>query len=217
MNCSKIKAPDVKFIDGWIKDCTYSNQLLTKLAYLNKYLNIKIDIFEIKKAIYFAKKYHGNQLRNSGELYYSHPLKVACIVSDYLPRTNAVVVSILHDTIEDTLLTKELIAANFGATIANQIEDLTRNKSDRKITSAQIIELLCNQQKHDVLLIKLVDRLHNIQTLRFKTKEQIKKTAIETLEFFIKPALHLGIRNIALELQKLCNLHLGLVINDFCI
>ena len=60
-----------------------------------------MDIQLIKKSIYFAKKYHEGQIRQSGESYYSHPLEVASMVSYYLPDTNAIIISILHDTLED--------------------------------------------------------------------------------------------------------------------
>ncbi|WP_051965264.1 HD domain-containing protein [Rickettsia tamurae] len=70
--------------------------------------------------------------------------------------------SILHNCIEDTELTKEIIAKEFGNKIANQVEDLTRIKQDRKISSAKMVRILYQQNKKDLLLIKLCDRLHNI-------------------------------------------------------
>jgi (p)ppGpp synthase/HD superfamily hydrolase len=188
-------------------NCYYSNQLLTKINRLNKrYENSnQLDLALIKKAIYYAKKYHDNQFRQSGEPYYSHPLQVAHMVCDYIFKTEAIVVSILHDTIEDTCITKEIIEADFGSSIANQVEELTRIKNGRKITSTQTLESLFSKQQYDLLLIKLVDRLHNMQTIAFKTKDKIKKTVTETLEFFIKPALYLELKDLASELQKLCH------------
>jgi len=83
------------------ESCCYSERLLTKLSLINETSKYKIDLLEIKKAIYYAKKYHGTQKRQSGELYYSHPIEVAFNVADHCFKTDILVTSILHDTIED--------------------------------------------------------------------------------------------------------------------
>lgn len=147
--------------------CCYSERLINKLLILNERAKDKIDIGVVKKAIYFAKKYHGSQMRQSGEPYYSHPIEVAYMISDYLFRTDIIVTSILHDTIEDTELTKEKIAEEFGVKVANQVQDLTRIKCEGvKISSAKTVELLYKEKKYDVLLIKLFDRLHKYANYR---------------------------------------------------
>ncbi|MDR0329298.1 MAG: HD domain-containing protein [Rickettsia sp.] len=107
---------------------------------MNEEVNRPIDIDEVIKAIYYAKKYHGSQMRQSGEPYYSHPIEVAYMISDYLFRTDIIVTSILHDTIEDTTLTEKMIAYIFGEQVASQVEDLSRNKPHGKISSAEIME-----------------------------------------------------------------------------
>ena len=110
--------------NSWIskfQSCIYSDKLLTKLVSLNKRAKNKIDLTEVKKAIYYAKKYHASQLRQTGEPYYSHPIEVAYMASDYLFRTDIIVTSILHDTIEDTDLTFEMIKIIFSEKIANQM------------------------------------------------------------------------------------------------
>lgn len=101
----------------YLKPCYYSNRLIGKLKLLDT--ENKLDFILINKAIYYAKKYHGNQLRKSGEPYYSHPLEVAYLFSEYVEKeelqyytTDLIVTAILHDTIEDTVLTKEMIAKN---------------------------------------------------------------------------------------------------------
>ena len=168
------------------KYCCYSKRLLTKLLLLNENLKYKIDILEIKKAIYYAKKYHGDQKRQSGEPYYSHPLEVAFMIADYKPTTNVLVTSILHDVIEDTNLTRKMIEHIFGTIIASQVEDLTRVKSNKKISSTEMIKLLWNQKKEDLLLIKYFDRLHNMQTIKAKSSDKITRITEETLkQFFI--------------------------------
>ncbi len=185
-------------------NCCYSEKLVNKLLRLNEKANSKIDIIGVKRAIYFAKKYHGDQKRNSGEPYYSHPLEVACMVADYLFRTDIIITAILHDTIEDTALTQETIADIFGEQIASQVEDLTRVKSSGKISSAKMLELLYQQRKYDILLIKLFDRLHNMQTIGAKSPEKIEKIIAETLISFISFAVHFEIPELKQHLTELC-------------
>jgi (p)ppGpp synthase/HD superfamily hydrolase len=184
--------------------CVYSEKLVNKLLKLNEKANNKIDIVGVKRAIYFAKKYHGDQKRQSGEPYYSHPLEVAYMVSDYLLRTDIIITAILHDTIEDTELTQEMIAIVFGEQIASQVADLTRVKSAGKISSAEMVELLYQQKKYDLLLIKLFDRLHNMQTIGAKSPEKVQKILKETLEKFIIITTYLEIPLIQENLVKLC-------------
>ncbi len=162
--------------------CQYATRLLDKLRKMNEEVNRSIDIDEIIKAIYYAKKYHGSQMRQSGEPYYSHPIEVAYMISDYLFRTDIIVTSILHDTIEDTTLTEKMIAYIFGEQVASQVEALSRNKPHGKISSAEIMEILYRQKKYDVALIKLFDRKHNLQTIGVKSPEKMKKIIKETME-----------------------------------
>ncbi|WP_375327189.1 HD domain-containing protein [Candidatus Tisiphia endosymbiont of Nemotelus uliginosus] len=176
--------------------CSYTERLLNKLLSLNEKAKNKVDISEIEKAIYYAKRYHGDQKRQSGEPYYSHPLEVAYMISDYLFRTDILVSSILHDTIEDTELTKEMINKAFGELVATQVDDLTKVKGDKKISSAEMLDLLYKQKKYNVLFIKLFDRLHNMQTLDAKSPEKIKQITEETLKEFIILASYLELPKI---------------------
>ncbi len=187
------------------ESCVYSDRLLDKLIAINRKSSTKIDILEIKKAIFYAKKYHGNQKRQSGEPYYSHPLEVANMISDYLFRTDIIVTSILHDTIEDTDLTFDMIESAFGKIIACQVEDLTRVKKDgRKISASETVESLWLQKKYDILLIKQFDRLHNMQTIEAKSPEKRFKIIKETLEDFLIVAIYLEIPEIKKDLIELC-------------
>jgi (p)ppGpp synthase/HD superfamily hydrolase len=197
--------------NGWwakLDRCEYSNRLLDKLLLLNeaKPAEGKIDISKVKKAIYYAKKYHGDQKRQSGEPYYSHPFEVAYMISDYLFRTDIIVTSILHDTIEDTELTFEMIRKLFGEVIAHQVMDLTRitGGDGRKISSAEMVGFLFEQKKYDLLLIKQFDRLHNMQSIGAKSPEKIKKITEETIGTFTVLAAFLGIRSIEEELIQSC-------------
>ena len=144
-------------------------------------------------------------MRQSGEPFYSHPIEVAYMISDYLFRTDIIITSILHDTIEDTELTKEKIAEEFGEKVANQVMDLTRIKEDSiKISAAEMVELLYTENKYDILLIKLFDRLHNIQTIGAKSPEKIKKIINETLLNFIVLMPYLGISSLEKHFYRLC-------------
>ncbi|XVN40738.1 MAG: HD domain-containing protein [Rickettsia endosymbiont of Argas persicus] len=197
LELDKIKITD-------LSNCRYSKRLLTKIMLINKISRNKVDLNKIKKAIYFAKKYHGRQKRETGEFYYSHPLEVAYMISDYLFRTDIIVTSILHDCIEDTLLTKEMIIKEFGHKIANQVEDLTRVKNDKKISSTEMVEILYQQNKKELLLIKLFDRLHNIQTVGAKIPKKGKKIILETLQIFLFIATYLKTPKVARQLHTHC-------------
>ena len=144
--------------------CVYAKKLLDKLEYLNTKVKNPVDIEEIKKGIYYARKYHGSQMRQSGDPYYSHPIEVAIMLAEFtameVPKLyNAVMLqaALLHDTIEDTELTEEMIAENFGEEVARHVEGLTRVKLDGKITAAESLNLLVKQKRYDTALIKLFE------------------------------------------------------------
>ncbi|MFU7500174.1 MULTISPECIES: HD domain-containing protein [unclassified Candidatus Tisiphia] len=184
--------------------CAYAERLLNELILLNKKVKQPIDMYEVKKGIYYAKKYHGSQMRQSGEPYYSHPIEVAYMLAQYtaleIPkyfRTDMIVTALLHDTIEDTKLTEKMIAYIFGSQVASQVEDLTRVKPSGKISSAEMVEMLYKEKKHDVLLVKLFDRLHNIQTVSAKSPEKAKKIIEETLRYFVVLAEYLGLPSVS--------------------
>ena len=172
--------------------CNYSDKLLRKITLLNQQATAPVDIFQIKKAIYYAKKYHGNQKRDSGEPFYSHPLAVAELMSDYMFTTDLLITSILHDTIEDTALTKEHLNCIFSTTIAEQVNDLSRIKFNKKISVTKNINSLFEQKKENLLLIKLIDRLHNLQTIDAKHPERQKAILLETAQEFMILAIYLN-------------------------
>ncbi len=197
----------MKDIHCWqtkVKSCYYSDRLIDKLTQLNSSVSEQVDITEVKKAIYYAKKYHGDQKRQSGEPYYSHPLEVAFMVTDYLFRTDIIVTAILHDTIEDTKLTEEMIATVFGKLIASQVEDLSRYKAYGKISAGEMLEVLFEQKKYDLALIKIFDRIHNLQTILVKSPEKIRKIVEETLKSFLSVCTYFGHIQLESDLYKLC-------------
>ncbi|HJD66757.1 MAG TPA: HD domain-containing protein, partial [Rickettsia endosymbiont of Bembidion nr. Transversale] len=116
------------------------------------------------------------------------------------------VTAILHDTIEDTALTKEKIAEEFGRKVADQVMDLTRIKEDgSKISSSAIVRALRSSNKDEILVIKLFDRLDNIRTLYYKSNLKIKKTIKETMEDFIPAASELRLTSVCGELLYICS------------
>ncbi|WP_425363781.1 HD domain-containing protein [Candidatus Tisiphia endosymbiont of Hybos culiciformis] len=196
-------------------NCHYAERLLNKLTELNQQVTQPVDIYEIRKGIYYARKYHGSQMRQSGDPYYSHPIEVAYMVAEYtalkMPqyfRTDMILTSLLHDTIEDTTLTEDMIGRVFGKQIASQVMDLTRVKSYGKISAAETMSILFQQKKYDVLLIKLFDRLHNMQTIGAKSPEKIKKIVEETFKSFISVSMCYGTKQLENILTNLCYKHL---------
>ena len=144
--------------------CKYSIRLIEKLKSLDTKNILNFDL--VNKAIYWARKYHGVQVRKSGEPFYSHPLEVAYMISDYNLKTDLIIASILHDIVEDTEVTVEMINDAFGQRIAEMVDRLTRDRPDgSKLSVEEIITNAYQLKDKEVLLIKLFDRFHNIQTL----------------------------------------------------
>ncbi|ABE05115.1 guanosine polyphosphate pyrophosphohydrolase [Rickettsia bellii] len=193
------------------ESCIYAKKLLDKLEYLNTKVNNPIDPLEVKKGIYYARKYHGLQMRKSGDPYYSHPIEVAIMLAEFtameVPKLyNAVMIqaALLHDTIEDTELTEEMIAKIFGEEVARHVEGLTHIKSYGKISAEESLNLLAKQKRYDTVLIKLFDRIHNIQTLGAKSPEKARKIIEETLSCFLVTAVYFETKTIENYLFNIC-------------
>ncbi|ABV73377.1 hypothetical protein A1E_02160 [Rickettsia canadensis str. McKiel] len=191
--------------------CVYAKKLLDKLKYLNAKVKNPVDIEEVKKGIYYARKYHGSQMRQSGEPYYSHPVEVAIMLAEFVtdeaPKlftTNMINAALLHDTIEDTELTEEMITEIFEIEVARHVEGLTRIKSYGKISVEESLNLLVKQKRYDTALIKFFDRIHNVQTLGVKSPEKIRKIIEETLKVFLILSMYLGISQVKNKLIELC-------------
>ena len=123
--------------------CQYSIRLIEKLKSLDTKNILDFDL--INKAIYWARKYHGDQKRKSGEPYYSHPLEVAYMISEHKLKTDVIVASILHDIIEDTEVTAGMILDNFSWRIAEMVDRLTRDRPDgTKLSIEQILNNASN-------------------------------------------------------------------------
>ena len=171
--------------------CKYSIRLIEKLKSSDTKNILNFDL--INKAIYWAKKYHGNQKRKSGEAYYTHPLEVAYMISDYKLKTVVIVASILHDIVEDTEVTVEMINSSFGQRISEMVDRLTRDRPDgSKLSVEHIINNAYHLKDKEVLLIKLFDRFHNIQTIESMSIEKTKQIITETIKQFITLSIFLG-------------------------
>ena len=181
----------------------YSDRLIKKLESLDT--QHTLDFGLINKAIDWVKKYHDGQFRKSGEPFYTHPLEVAYMIADHKLKTDVIVASILHDIIEDTEVTFEMILEEFGSWIAEMVDRLTRDRPDgTKLSIQQIIENAYKHSDNEVLLIKLMDRAHNLNTARFKSPEKIKILVEETLDNFIILAAYLENFEYEQDIGKLC-------------
>ncbi|MEY3196969.1 MAG: pyrophosphokinae rsh [Pseudomonadota bacterium] len=164
----------------------------------------------VNKAIDYAIKYHGSQLRESGDPYFQHPLEVAMIVAKMHLDTESIITAILHDVVEDTELTLEDIEKEFSPNIATLVDGVTKlTKLEFQKENVRQAEnfrklLLAISEDIRVLLVKLADRLHNMRTIDFiKSNEKKMRIALETSEIYGPLAERIGMQEIKLELQDI--------------
>ncbi|MBP7190356.1 MAG: bifunctional (p)ppGpp synthetase/guanosine-3',5'-bis(diphosphate) 3'-pyrophosphohydrolase [Rickettsiaceae bacterium] len=163
----------------------------------------------VNKALDFAIKYHGTQKRDSGEMYFQHPLEVCGIVVDMKLDSASAITALLHDTVEDTDLTIDDIEHHFGAEVAKLVDGVTKltkiEFQPDHVRQAENFRKLFLAMSNDirVLLVKLADRLHNMRTLDFKSPEKRMRIAVETMEIYGPLAERIGMQETKLELQDL--------------
>ncbi len=157
----------------------------------------------------YAKELHKGQMRQSGEPYISHPLNVAYILADMHADRNTICAGLLHDTLEDTDISKEDIAHDFNQNIANLVDGVTKlskmnfsSKQDQNYANTRKIITGITEDVR-IIIIKLADRLHNMRTLGFKSEFKQKENALETMEIFVPLAYYLGAYRIKSELEDL--------------
>ncbi len=168
------------------------------------------DTKAINKAIELAAQYHSGQVRASGDPYIIHPIAVAEIAAEMNLDTASIITAILHDTVEDTELSVVNIETIFGKDISILVEGVTKLtrlefKSDQ-MKQAENFRKLFVAMSEDirVLLVKLADRLHNMRTIHFLTKEAKKqRIALETMEIYAPLAERMGMHNFKTELQDI--------------
>ena len=174
---------------------------------LEEYNPKEIEI--IKKAYYYAKNLHSGQMRESGEPYITHPLNVAYILADMHADRDTICAGLLHDTLEDTEVTKEDISHDFNPTIAALVDGVTKlakmnfsSKLDQNLANTRKIITSITEDVR-IIIIKLADRLHNMRTLEFKKEFKQKENALETMEIFVPLAYYIGAYRIKSELEDL--------------
>ena len=164
---------------------------------------------QLREAYNLAEYLHRGQKRASGEDYIIHPLNVAYILAMLHADIDTICAALLHDTIEDTEITKEELEIMFNYNVANLVDGVSKisrmnfsSKEEQRLANTRKIILgLTNDVR--IILIKLADRLHNMRTLQYKTKEKQIENAIETLEIFVPLAYYLGIYEIKNELENI--------------
>ena len=175
------------------------------------------DITMIEKAYNIAREAHKDQLRKSGEPYIIHPLCVSIILADLELDKETIAAGLLHDVVEDTILTKDEIDEQFGSDVALLVDGVTKLQSlqlpaDYKDKTAEQLEMqaenlrkmfLAMAKDIRVILIKLADRLHNMRTLTHMPPEKQHRIAQETLDIYSPIAGRLGISKIKVELDDL--------------
>ena len=180
------------------------NDLLIKLEEYNKE---EVEI--VKKAYLYADNLHSGQKRQNGEPYISHPLNVAYILAEMHADRDTICAGLLHDTLEDTNITKEDIAHDFNQNIANLVDGVTKlskmnfsSKQDQNYANTRKIITGITEDVR-IIIIKLADRLHNMRTLQFKSEFKQKENALETMEIFVPLAYYIGAYRIKSELEDL--------------
>lgn len=174
-----------------------------------KSYNPKADTALIEQAYHFARDSHRDQYRKSGEEFIEHPLAVAGILADIQMDTITIVAALLHDVVEDANIPLSEIKNKFGVEVSDLIGGVTklsklRYRSQEEAQAENLRKMFLAMAKDiRVILIKLVDRLHNLETLSSLAKEKQKEKARETLEIYAPLAHRLGIYQLKWQLEDL--------------
>ena len=179
------------------------------IARVRKY-HPSADISMIEKAYRIAKEAHDGQLRKSGEPYIIHPLWVGIILADLEMDKETIVAGMLHDTVEDTVMTQEDVEREFGPEVSLLVNGVTKlgqlsYSQDKLEVQAENLRKMFLAMAKDirVIIIKLADRLHNMRTLEFMTPAKQQEKARETMDIYAPIAQRLGISKIKIELDDL--------------
>lgn len=176
--------------------------------YVSSYLS-KVQVDLLKKAYVVARDAHEGQMRSSGDPYITHPVAVALNLAKMNLDHETLMAALLHDTIEDTEVTKEQLAELFGDTVAELVEGVSKldklkfdNKEEMQAENFRKM-VLAMVQDIRVILIKLADRTHNMRTLGSLRPDKRRRIARETLDIYAPIANRLGIHNVKNELEVL--------------
>ena len=174
---------------------------------ISLYLHNPKNVDFVKKAYYFAKERHEGQFRKSGDPYIQHPLEVAYLLASYECSPATLAAGLLHDVLEDTNTTKEEIVKNFGEDTYSIVEGVTKISKLKYMTKEKILArthqkmLLAMAKDIRVVLVKLLDRIHNMRTLMYQPPEKQMRIAQETLDLYAPLAHRLGMYRIKAELE----------------
>tara|TARA_B100000530_G_scaffold250033_1_gene164405 strand:- start:1115 stop:3304 length:2190 start_codon:yes stop_codon:yes gene_type:complete len=180
---------------------TLSEGLSTYLA--------KDQVNNVRRAYFYAEQAHDGQYRHSGDPYVSHPLAVAGILSEMHMDHQSLMAAMLHDVIEDTGITKTAIKNQFGNTVADLVDGVSKlNKitfSSRAEAQAENFQKMAMAMAKDlrVIMVKIADRLHNMRTLRVLGATKRRRIARETLDIYAPIANRLGMNNVRIEFEEL--------------
>lgn len=173
-----------------------ANQLVEKI----KAYDSQVDAEQISRAYEFCKEHHSSQMRASGEPYYTHPVAVAELLTGLKLDQATIITALLHDTVEDTEATLEDIEKLFGKEVCQLVDGVTKlNQLQLKSNHSSQAEnfrklVLAMSEDIRVLLVKLADRVHNMQTLHFLKKEEKRlRIARETIEIYAPLAERISI------------------------
>ena len=163
----------------------------------------------VRRAYFYAEQAHEGQYRHSGEAYVNHPLAVASILSEMHMDHQSLMAAMLHDVIEDTGITKTAIKSQFGNTVADLVDGVSKlNKitfSSRAEAQAENFQKMAMAMAKDlrVILVKIADRLHNMRTLKVLTPDKRRRIARETIDIYGPIANRLGMNNVRVEFEEL--------------
>ncbi len=176
---------------------------------LSSYLG-KDQINSVRRAYYYAEQAHEGQYRHSGDAYVTHPLAVASILSEMHMDHQSLMAAMLHDVIEDTGVTKTAIKSQFGNTVADLVDGVSKlNKitfSSHAEAQAENFQKMAMAMAKDlrVILVKIADRLHNMRTLKVLAPDKRRRIGRETLDIYAPIANRLGMNNVRVEFEELC-------------
>lgn len=177
------------------------------LSKAREYITDQNSLKLIREAYELAKEKHNGQFRKSGDPYIQHPLEVGYMLADLHTSPTTICAGLLHDIVEDTDETKEDLAARFGEDVANIVDGVTKISQLKYMTKEKALAkthqkiLLAMAKDIRVILVKLIDRVHNMRTLEFQPPEKQQKIAKETMDLYAPLAHRMGMYRIKAELE----------------
>src|SRR5215471_8195568 len=174
----------------------------------------KVERDFLRKVYVFSARMHKDQTRRSGEPYLTHPLNVAYILAELKFDPVCVAVGLLHDVLEDTLTSREVVEAEFGPEVAELVDAVTKigrhEYVRRDEAQAETFRkmILASAKDIRVILVKLADRMHNLQTLEHLPAESRRRISRETLEIYAPIAHRLGMARVKGDLEDLAFFYL---------